>query len=229
MHKLVLIRHGESVWNMENRFTGWVDVDLSEAGEKEAARSGKLLKEHGYDFDLAYTSVLKRAVKTLWYILDELDLCWIPVCKTWRLNERHYGALQGLNKSETAMRYGEEQVRLWRRSFDARPPALMKEDDMYPGKDPKYSSIDEKNLPLTESLKDTMERLMPYWEDVISPDIKSGRKVLISAHGNSLRALMKHIEKISDTDIAKIEITTGIPLVYEMDERLEPAGKYFLR
>jgi 2,3-bisphosphoglycerate-dependent phosphoglycerate mutase len=228
MNTLVLVRHGESLWNMENRFTGWVDVGLSDKGIDEAKDCGKLLKKHGYIFDIAYTSVLKRSIKTLWYMLDELDLCWIPVYKSWRLNERHYGALQGLNKAETAVKYGEGQVRLWRRSYDIVPPGLSLDDDMYPGKDIRYSEVEKRDLPRAESLKDTYMRLMPYWIGTIAPEILKGKKVIISAHGNSLRALIKHLENISDDDIPDLEIATGMPLVYELDDDLIPLRKYCL-
>ena len=228
MPELVLVRHGESEWNRENRFTGWIDVDLSEKGIREATHAGALLKENGFIFDIAYTSVLKRAVKTLWYILDALDLQWIPVYKSWRLNERHYGALQGLNKSETAGKYGEEQVHIWRRSYDVLPPSLTMEDERYPGKDIRYSGIRRDHLPLSESLKSTVERFLPYWEDTIAPQIRQGKRVLIAAHGNSLRALVKHLEQISDRDIVGLNIPTGVPLVYELDNGLQPVRKFYL-
>ncbi len=228
MNKLVLVRHGESLWNEENRFTGWMDVDLSEKGILEAESSGRKLKENGFLFDTAFTSVLKRAIKSLWYILDELDLCWIPVHKSWRLNERHYGALQGLNKAETAARYGEKQIRLWRRSFEIRPPALSPDDSMYPGNDIRYSSVDREILPCSESLKDTYIRLMTYWENVIVPELKKGKRVIIAAHGNSLRALIKHLEHISDNEIAYLEIPTGTPLVYTLDNDLTYMSKQYL-
>jgi len=225
---LVLLRHGESIWNKENRFTGWTDVDLSRKGIEEARKSGQVLKEKGYTFDVAFTSVLKRAIRTLWLVLDEMDLMWIPVYRSWRLNERHYGALQGLNKSETAAKYGEEQVLIWRRSYDIRPPSLEKTDERYPGNDPIYRDLDEKDIPLTECLKDTVERFLPYWHEVLAPTIKSGKRVIISAHGNSLRALVKYLDHISDGDIVRLNIPTGIPLVYELDEALKPVKSYYL-
>ncbi len=228
MNKLVLLRHGESLWNKENRFGGWTDTDLSEKGIAEAEKAGRILKEQGYTFDVAFTSVLKRAIRTLWIVLDVMDLMWIPVYRSWRLNERFYGALQGLNKSETAAKFGEEQVRLWRRGYDIRPPAIDKSDPRYPGHDPKYKDLDEKDLPLTESLKDTYNRLMPYWHETIAPMIKSGKRAIISAHGNSLRALVKYLDNISDEDIVNLNIPTGIPLVYELDENLKPLKSYYL-
>ncbi|WP_455279846.1 2,3-diphosphoglycerate-dependent phosphoglycerate mutase [[Eubacterium] cellulosolvens] len=226
--KLVLLRHGESIWNKENRFTGWTDVDLTEKGIDEAREAGKLLRESGLIFDVAFTSILKKAVRTLWIVLDEMDLMWIPVYKSWRLNERHYGALQGLNKIETASKYGEEQVLLWRRSYDVRPPALEESDKRYPGKDPKYLNLEKKDIPLTESLKDTMERLLPYWNDVIVPEIKGGKRVLITAHGNSLRSLIKRLDDVSDKDIIELNIPTGIPLVYELNENMSTIRSYYL-
>ena len=228
MINLVLLRHGESIWNKENRFTGWTDVDLSRKGIEEARKSGQVLKEKSYTFDVAFTSVLKRAIGTLWLVLDEMDLMWIPVYRSWRLNERHYGALQGLNKSETAAKYGEEQVLIWRRSYDIRPPSLEKTDERYPGNDPIYADLDRKDIPLTECLKDTVERFLPYWHEVLAPTIKSGKRVIISAHGNSLRALVKYLDHISDDDIVKLNIPTGIPLVYELDEALKPIKSYYL-
>src|SRR6186997_656375 len=228
MHKLVLLRHGESTWNRENRFTGWTDVDLSERGRKEAQEAGRLLKEGGYLFDSAFTSVLKRAIRTLWYSLDALDLMWIPVEKNWRLNERHYGRLQGLNKAETAERHGEDQVKIWRRSYDIPPPPLTPDDDRHPSHDPRYAQLDPTDLPLAESLKDTVARFLPYWHEVITPTIKSGRRVVIAAHGNSLRALVKYLDDVSETDILELNIPTGIPLVYELDERLRPIRHYYL-
>jgi 2,3-bisphosphoglycerate-dependent phosphoglycerate mutase len=228
MTKLVLLRHGESTWNEENRFTGWTDVDLSEKGIAEAKRAGHTLKKQGYLFDIAFASVLKRAIRTLWIVLDEVDLMWIPVCLSWRLNERHYGALQGLNKAEMAVKFGEEQVLIWRRSYDVRPPSLEKTDERYPGNDPRYKDLDEKDVPLTESLKDTVNRFLPYWHEVLAPTIKSGKRVMISAHGNSLRALVKYLDNISDGDIAKLNIPTGIPLVYELDDGLKPIKSYYL-
>ena len=228
MMKVVLLRHGESTWNKENRFTGWTDVDLSDQGVFEAQKAGEVLKEEGYTFDMAYTSVLKRAIRTLWITLDKLDQMWIPVERSWRLNERHYGALQGLNKAEMAKKFGEEQVHTWRRSYDIRPPALDKEDERYPGKDPRYKSLSEKELPLTECLKDTVERFLPYWKKTIAPSIKSGKKIIIAAHGNSLRALVKYLDNIPDDEIVGLNIPTGIPLVYELDENLKPIGHYYL-
>jgi 2,3-bisphosphoglycerate-dependent phosphoglycerate mutase len=228
MFKLVLVRHGESQWNRENRFTGWTDVDLSEKGVQEALRAGKVLKDEGYAFDLAYTSVLKRAIKTLWHILDILELQWIPVYKSWRLNERHYGALQGLNKSETAAKYGEDQVKIWRRSYDISPPELTIDDERYPGKDIRYKNISKDSLPLSETLKSTVERFLPYWEETIVPQIKQGKRIIIAAHGNSLRALVKHLDKMSDDEITGLNIPTGVPLVYELDEELSPIRKYYL-
>jgi len=228
IHKLVLIRHGESVWNKENRFTGWTDVDLSEQGMQEAKSAGQVLKSEGYTFDLAFTSVLKRAIRTLWLTLDGLDLMWIPVERSWRLNERHYGALQGLNKSETAAKFGEEQVKIWRRSYDIQPPVLEKTDPRYPGSDPKYKSLTEAELPLTECLKDTVARVVPYWEEHIAPLVKAGNKVIIAAHGNSLRALVKYLDKIPDDEIVGVNIPTGTPLVYELDESLNAIKHYYL-
>ncbi|MDD2333909.1 MAG: 2,3-diphosphoglycerate-dependent phosphoglycerate mutase, partial [Mesotoga sp.] len=228
MTKLVLVRHGESTWNKENRFTGWTDVDLSEKGREEAKKAGKVLKADGYDFDLAYTSVLKRAIRTLWYIMDEMDLMWIPVIRDWRLNERHYGALQGLNKAETAAKHGEEQVKIWRRSYDIQPPALEESDERFPGHDPKYRSLSDKELPRTECLKDTVARFLPLWKNEISADIKSGKKVLIVAHGNSLRALVKYLDNIPDEEIVGLNIPTGIPLVYELNDDLKPIKHYYL-
>jgi len=228
MYKVVLLRHGESVWNKENRFTGWTDVDLSEKGILEAKNAGVTLKKEGYNFDTAFTSVLKRAIRTLWIVLDEMDLMWIPVTRNWRLNERHYGALQGLNKAETAQKFGEEQVKIWRRSYDIQPPALEKTDPRYPGFDPRYKELSEKELPLTECLKDTVERFVPYWEETIAPVVKSGKRVLITAHGNSLRALVKYLDNIPDSAIVELNIPTGIPLVYELDENLKPIKSYYL-
>lgn len=228
MIKLVLIRHGESVWNKENLFTGWTDVDLSEQGIQEAKKGGELLKEERYTFDIAYTSVLKRAIRTLWIVLDELDLMWIPIERSWRLNERHYGALQGLNKAETAAKYGDEQVHIWRRSYDIQPPALEKNDDRYPGKDPRYKNLSDTELPLTECLKDTVNRFLPFWHNTIEPTIKSGKKVLIAAHGNSLRALVKYLDNIPDEEIVGLNIPTGVPLVYELNENLKPIKHYYL-
>jgi 2,3-bisphosphoglycerate-dependent phosphoglycerate mutase len=226
--KLVLLRHGESTWNKENKFTGWTDVDLSKKGVQEAIDSGKLLKKKGYTFDVAYTSVLKRAIRTLWIVLDEMDLMWIPVHRSWRLNERHYGGLQGLNKSETAKKYGDEQVLIWRRSYNVCPPELDKNDERYPGHDPRYKELDDRELPLTESLERTVKRFLPYWNNVIAPDIKNGNRILIAAHGNSLRALVKHLDNISDEEILKLNIPTGIPLIYELDDDLRPIKHYYL-
>jgi 2,3-bisphosphoglycerate-dependent phosphoglycerate mutase len=228
MYKVVLLRHGESTWNKENRFTGWTDVDLSEKGFVEAKKSGEVLKKEGYTFDIAFTSVLKRAIRTLWITLDELDLMWIPVIRNWRLNERHYGALQGLNKAETAKKYGDDQVKIWRRSYDTQPPALEKTDERYPGNDPRYVNLTEEELPLTECLKDTVARFMPYWEETIAPTIKSGKKVLIAAHGNSLRALVKYLDNVSEKEIVGLNIPTGIPLVYELNDDLKPIKHYYL-
>ena len=228
MYKLVLLRHGESTWNKENRFTGWTDVDLSERGREEAKRAGEVLKSEGYVFDLAYTSVLKRAIRTLWMALDGLDLMWIPVTKAWQLNERHYGALQGLNKAETAAKFGDEQVLIWRRSYDVPPPLLTEDDDRFPGKDPRYAGLSKDELPLTESLKETVARVVPYWHEHIAPDIKSGKRVVIAAHGNSLRALVKYLDDISDADIVELNIPTGVPLVYELEDNLKPIRNYYL-
>jgi 2,3-bisphosphoglycerate-dependent phosphoglycerate mutase len=228
MYKIVLLRHGESDWNKENRFTGWTDVDLSEKGIAEANNAGEVLCKEGYTFDIAYTSVLKRAIRTLWITLDKMDLMWIPVYNTWRLNERHYGALQGLNKAESAAKMGEEQVHIWRRSYDVRPPALTPDDPRFPGNDPRYKDVPKKELPLTECLKDTVARFLPYWHEVIIPTVKAGKKVIIAAHGNSLRALVKHLDKISDDEIVGLNIPTGIPLVYELDKDLKPIKHYYL-
>ena len=228
MIKLVLVRHGESTWNKENRFTGWTDVDLSDTGRTEAREAGVVLKREGYVFDVAYTSLLKRAIRTLWSILDEMDLMWIPVHRTWRLNERHYGALQGLNKAETAAKFGEDQVKVWRRSYDVPPPALEPSDERYPGRDPRYKSLTPAELPKTECLKDTVARFLPLWKESISSDVRAGKKVLIAAHGNSLRALVKYLDDISDADITELNIPTGMPLVYELDDRLKPIKKYYL-
>ena len=227
-HKIVLIRHGESTWNKENRFTGWTDVDLSEQGIQEATNAGKLLKSEGYVFDLAFTSVLKRAIRTLWITLDKLDQMWIPVERSWRLNERHYGALQGLNKAETAAMYGDEQVHIWRRSYDIQPPKLEKNDPRYPGNDPRYKNLSESELPLTECLKDTVARFVPYWENRIAPLVTEGQRIIIAAHGNSLRALVKYLDKIPDEEIVGLNIPTGTPLVYELDEKLNPIKHYYL-
>ena len=228
MYKVVLLRHGESDWNKQNRFTGWTDVDLSEKGIAEAKEAGQVLKKEGYTFDIAYTSVLKRAIRTLWLTLDGMDLMWIPVERNWRLNERHYGALQGLNKAETAEKFGEEQVKIWRRSYDTQPPALEPIDERYPGNDPRYAGLTDDQVPLTECLKDTVARFLPYWHETIAPMVKSGKKVLIAAHGNSLRALVKYLDNISEEDIVGLNIPTGMPLVYELDENLKPIKSYYL-
>jgi len=228
MRKLVLIRHGESEWNKKNLFTGWTDVDLTEKGISEAEEGGKILKEGGYTFDIAYTSVLKRAIRTLNIVLDKMDLMWIPVVKSYRLNERHYGALQGLNKAETAEKYGTEQVLQWRRSYDVPPPPLTENDDRYPGKDPRYKNLDKSEIPLTESLEITVKRFVPYWLDTIVPTIKSGQRVIIAAHGNSLRALVMYLDNVSKEDIVKLNIPTGVPLVYELDDDLKPIKHYYL-
>jgi 2,3-bisphosphoglycerate-dependent phosphoglycerate mutase len=226
-HKLVLLRHGESDWNRENRFTGWTDVDLSERGVEEARAAGRVLKAEGYRFDIAYTSVLKRAIRTLWLVLDEMDMVWLPVEKTWRLNERHYGALQGLNKAETAAKFGEDQVLVWRRSYDTPPPALEPNDPRHPSSDARYSSLAPSELPLTECLKDTVARVLPFWYGSIGPAIRAGKRILVAAHGNSLRALVKYLEAISDTDIVGLNIPTGIPLVYELDADLKPVRPHY--
>jgi len=228
MMKLVLLRHGESTWNKENRFTGWTDVDLSERGRVEAKAAGQLLKDGGYTFDVAFTSVLKRAIRTLWIALDELDLMWIPVTKDWRLNERHYGALQGLNKAETAAKHGDAQIKIWRRSYDIPPPPLTADDERHPSHDPRYANLDPALLPLTESLKDTVERFLPYWRDAIVPAIRSKKRVIVAAHGNSLRALVKYLDKVSEAEIVELNIPTGIPLVYELDDDLTPIRHYYL-
>ena len=228
MNKLVLLRHGQSVWNRENRFTGWTDMDLSPVGIEEARRAGRLLLEGGFTFDVAFTSVLKRAIRTLWIVLDVMDLMWIPVHSSWRLNERHYGALQGLNKAETAAHYGEEQVKIWRRSYHIRPPALNTLDPRFPGCDRRYADICVQDLPSTECLKDTVARFLPYWDETIVPAILDGKRVLIAAHGNSLRALVKHLDEIGDDDIVDLNIPTGIPLVYELDDRLRPVRREYL-
>jgi 2,3-bisphosphoglycerate-dependent phosphoglycerate mutase len=228
MIKLVLLRHGESTWNKENLYTGWTDVDLSEKGLQEAHEAGRLLKEGGYVFDLAYTSVLKRAIRTLWIALDEMDLMWIPIYNTWRLNERHYGALQGLNKAQTAEQYGEKQVKLWRRSYDVPPPSLTRDDPRWPGHDPRYEDVPADELPLAECLKDTVARFMPWWQSEAVPSLKSGKRVIIAAHGNSLRSLVKYLDNISDEEIVELNIPTGIPLVYELDDELRPLRHYYL-
>ncbi len=228
MMKLTLLRHGESLWNRENRFSGWTDVDLSDHGGIEAWEAGKTLRSEGCQFDVAYTSVLKRAIRTLWIVLDELDQMWIPVERSWRLNERHYGALQGLNKAETAKQFGDDQVLLWRRSYDIRPPALEKTDERYPVHDPRYSQLNDRDLPLSECLKDTVERFLPYWQGSIAPAVKAGKSAIIVAHGNSLRALVKYLDNVSDEDIVALNIPTGIPLIYELDEALRPLRHYYL-
>jgi 2,3-bisphosphoglycerate-dependent phosphoglycerate mutase len=228
MKKLVLLRHGQSTWNLENRFTGWTDVDLTDQGRGEAREAGRLLRESGYIFDLAFTSVLKRAIRTLWIALDELDQMWLPVQRDWRLNERHYGALQGLNKSETAEKYGAEQVLVWRRSYADPPPALTADDERFPGKDPRYAALPPDQLPLTESLATTVDRFLPYWESTIAPAIQAGKRVIIAAHGNSLRALVKHLDRVSEQDIVSLNIPTGIPLVYELNDDLSPVRHYYL-
>jgi 2,3-bisphosphoglycerate-dependent phosphoglycerate mutase len=228
MTKLVLLRHGESDWNKENRFTGWTDVDLSEKGREEAMGAGQVFLKEGLTFDVAYTSVLKRAIRTLWIAMDQMDLLWVPVHRSWRLNERHYGALQGLNKSETAAKFGEDQVKIWRRSYDIPPPPLEPSDERFPGHDPRYRSLSPEELPLTECLKDTVARFLPYWEQTIAPDVREGKKVLIAAHGNSLRALIKYLDNVSEHDIINLNVPTGMPLVYELDENLKPLKSYYL-
>jgi 2,3-bisphosphoglycerate-dependent phosphoglycerate mutase len=228
MYKLVLLRHGESIWNKENRFTGWTDVDLSEQGLKEAYEAGRLLNHSGFVFDIAFTSVLKRAIRTLWIVLDRMDLMWIPVQNSWRLNERHYGALQGLNKAEMAARFGEEQILIWRRSYDVQPPALDPSDERWPGRDPRYRELAPSDVPATECLKDTVARFLPYWTASIAPALKAGRRVIIAAHGNSIRALIKYLDAVSDPDIVGLNIPTGTPLVYELDAALKPLRHYYL-
>lgn len=228
MYKVVLLRHGESTWNKENRFTGWTDVDLTEKGMEEARVAGRIMKDEGFEFDIAFVSVLKRALRTLWLSLEEMDQLWIPWVKSWRLNERHYGALQGLNKAETAALHGEEKVKLWRRSYDVPPPPLDINDPRYPGKQRVYQGLDKKDIPLTECLKDTVERFLPYWHETIAPTIKSGKRVLIVAHGNSLRALVKYLDNMSDEAIIELNIPTGVPLVYELDNNLKPIKHYYL-
>jgi 2,3-bisphosphoglycerate-dependent phosphoglycerate mutase len=228
MRTLVLLRHGESTWNKENRFTGWTDVDLSERGRQEAAEAGRLLKQDNYIFDVAFTSVLKRAIRTLWVTLDALDLMWIPVQKNWRLNERHYGALQGLNKAETAAKHGDAQVKIWRRSYDIPPPPLAPDDERFSGRDPRYAGLRPGEIPLTESLKDTVARFLPYWHETIAPAVTSGQRVIIAAHGNSLRALVKYLDDVPDDEIVELNIPTGIPLVYELDDSLRPIRHYYL-
>lgn len=228
MYKVVLLRHGESQWNLENRFTGWTDVDLTAKGVEEAKSAGQLLKKENFEFDIAFTSVLTRAVKTLWLALTEMNMVWIPIVNSWRLNERHYGALQGLNKAETAQKYGDEQVLIWRRSYDTQPPALTADDPRYPGSDRRYADLSSEELPLTECLKDTVARFFPYWHGTIAPAIKSGKRVLIAAHGNSLRALVKYLDDISESEIVGLNIPTGVPLVYELDDDLKPIRSYYL-
>jgi 2,3-bisphosphoglycerate-dependent phosphoglycerate mutase len=228
MYKLVLLRHGQSAWNLENRFTGWTDVDITPQGAEEAHAAARLLAEGGYTFDVAYTSVLKRAIRTLWIVMDDMDLMWLPVIRHWRLNERHYGALQGLNKAETAQKFGEEQVLVWRRSYDTPPPALAADDPRHPGGDPRYATLSGAELPRTECLKDTVARFLPYWHETIAPSVRSGRRVVIAAHGNSIRALVKYLDDVSDADIVALNIPTGIPLVYELDADLRPIRHYYL-
>jgi 2,3-bisphosphoglycerate-dependent phosphoglycerate mutase len=226
--KVVFIRHGESLWNKENRFTGWTDVDLTEKGAREAVDAGRILRSEGYVFDIAFTSVLKRSIRTLWLTMEEMDLMWIPVHNSWRLNERHYGALQGLNKAETAERFGQEQVHLWRRSYDVRPPALNPDDERSPAQDPRYADIAPRDIPLTECLKDTVARVLPYWNDALVPAIQSGKRVLVVAHGNSMRSLVKYLDGISDSDIVGLNIPTGIPLVYEFNDDMSVIRSYYL-
>ena len=228
MYKLVLIRHGESTWNLENRFTGWTDVDLTDTGIEQAKNAGQLLKAQGYEFDVAHTSVLKRATRTLWHVLDEMDRTWLPVVHSWRLNERHYGALQGLNKADTAKKYGDAQVLLWRRSYDTPPPALEAADPRSERGDLRYAKLQPDQIPLTECLKDTVERVMPFWSEALAPAIKAGKRVVVAAHGNSIRALVKYLDNISDTDIVGLNIPNGTPLVYELDEHLKPIRHYYL-
>ena len=228
MKRLVLLRHGQSTWNKENRFTGWTDVGLTAQGEDEARDAGSGMLDAGFSFDIAYTSVLKRAIKTLWIALEEMDLMWIPVVRHWRLNERHYGGLQGLNKAETAAEHGEDQVKIWRRSYDIPPPELTSDDERYPGSDPRYAGLAQDELPLGECLKDTVDRMLPYWHETIAPDVRAGKRVLIAAHGNSLRALVKHLDTVSDEDIVGLNIPTGIPLVYELDDDLKAVGHRYL-
>jgi 2,3-bisphosphoglycerate-dependent phosphoglycerate mutase len=228
MHKLVLIRHGESTWNLENRFTGWTDVDLTPTGVEQAKQAGRLLKADGYEFDLAYTSVLKRAIWTLWHTLDQLDRTWLPVINAWQLNERHYGALQGLNKAETAAKHGDEQTKIWRRSYDIPPPPLTADDPRHERSDPRYAKLDPKDIPLTECLKDTVARVLPFWNAELAPAIQAGRRIVIAAHGNSIRALVKYLDGISDADIVGLNIPNGIPLVYELDKDLKPIKSYYL-
>lgn len=228
MHKLILLRHGQSTWNLENRFTGWTDVDLTDQGREEARAAGRLLREEGFEFDRVYTSVLKRAIRTMWIALDELDQMWLPVTRDWRLNERHYGALQGLNKAETAAKHGEEQVKIWRRSYDVPPPPLEESDERFPGHDRRYKGLANADLPRTESLKETVARFVPYWENEIAPKVAAGENVLIVAHGNSLRALVKYLDNMSEADILELNIPTGIPLLYELDASLKPIASRYL-
>lgn len=228
MHRVVLLRHGESTWNRENRFTGWTDVDLSDQGRSEAREAARLMAVEKYEFDVAYTSLLKRAIRTLWIVLDELDMMWIPIHGSWRLNERHYGALQGLNKAETAAQYGEAQVKIWRRSYDTPPPPVSPEDPSHPSRDRRYQGLAAGEQPLTESLADTVARFLPYWQSTIAPSIRAGKRVLIAAHGNSLRALVKHLDQMSDQDVVDLNIPTGIPLVYVLNDNLEPLRRFFL-
>jgi 2,3-bisphosphoglycerate-dependent phosphoglycerate mutase len=228
MYKLVLVRHGQSTWNLENRFTGWTDVGLTDLGVQEAHEAGKLLREGGYIFDVAYTSVLRRAIQTLWIVLQEMNLEWIPVTNAWQLNERHYGALQGLNKAETAQKFGEAQVKIWRRSYDTPPPVLELDDERHPRFDPRYASLTPEQLPATESLKITLDRVLPYWHSTLAPAIKSGKRVLVAAHGNSIRAMVKYLDNISEADITELNIPTGLPLVYELNDDLKPIKNYYL-
>jgi len=228
MTRLVLLRHGESTWNKENRFTGWTDVDLTDKGREEAREAGRLMAAEGFTFDVAYTSVLTRAIRTLWIALDEMKLLWLDTHKSWRLNERHYGALQGLNKAETAARHGDEQVKIWRRSYDIPPPPLEAADERHPSRDPRYARLPPSELPLTESLKDTVARFLPYWNETIAPQVRAGNRVLIAAHGNSLRALVKYLDNVSEPEIVELNIPTGIPLVYELDEQLKPLRRFYL-
>lgn len=228
MYKIVLLRHGESTWNQENRFTGWTDVDLSAKGLEDAKSAGEVLKAEGYTFDVAYTSVLTRAIRTLWITLDELNLLWLPTIKSWRLNERHYGALQGLNKSETAEKYGEEKVHEWRRSYTTQPPLIDQSDERYPGNDPRYAGVDASDIPCGEALVDTVKRVLPFWEDVIVKDMQAGKRIIVAAHGNSIRALVKHFDNLSEEEIAEVNIPTGVPLVYEFDENLKATAHYYL-
>ena len=228
MHKLVLLRHGQSTWNLENRFTGWKDVDLSDQGRTEAKEAGRVLREGGFEFDIVFTSVLKRAIRTMQIVMDELDQMWLPVIRNWRLNERHYGGLQGLDKAETAAKFGDEQVKIWRRSYATPPPALTPDDERFPGHDRRYAGLSKDELPLTESLKETVARFVPYWESTIAPEVKAGRNVLITAHGNSLRALVKHLDNMTEEAILELNIPTGVPLVYELDADLKPIKHYYL-